>query len=239
MDRFIAADPLAASERVAEEVLRLLAAPRPVVLGVAAGATPRMLYRLLVEARPSVGRVDVVLLDEYVGVGPLAPHSFRQQIHHELTGPLGVLDERVHSLNGLAPDPVVECEHFERLINRLGGIDLQLLGIGRNGHIGFNEPGALATSRSRVVDLTSSTREANAGAFGSAELVPMKALTQGLGTISDADRVILMAFGDAKAEALAAAVDGPVTAAVPASILQTHPNALVVADQAAARLLRS
>lgn len=239
MEKFIASDPLAGSERVASEIIELLRTSGPVVLGVAAGATPRLLYRLLVEARPPVDLLDVVLLDEYLGVGPLAPHSFRQQIRRELTDPLGVVDQRVHSPDGLAPDPATACERFEQVIARLGGVDLQLLGIGRNGHIGFNEPGSSAVSRSRVVDLAPSTRQDNAAAFGAADLVPMKALTQGLGTISEARRVILMAFGEAKAEAVAASIDGPITEVVPASILQTHPNALLVADQASARLLQT
>ncbi len=214
-------------------------ATRHGVLGVAAGATFGLTYQLLASRQDVSGRAlleqaEVVLLDEYVGVAPTDPASFRHQLLATLAGPAGIPPARVHSLDGLASDPEAECRRFEELIVGLGGVDVQLLGLGRNGHIAFNEPGSAFDSRTRMVELTASTRAANAAAFGQTGAVPPRALTQGLGTILAARTAILLATGSTKAPALAAMVEGPISVAVPATALRLHPDATVVCDLDAA-----
>jgi len=220
--------------RVAGLLDEVLRRPGHRVLGVAAGTTPVEAYTRLVARRPPVDGLHVVMLDEYAGLGEDHPASFRRQIRTVLTDPLGLPPQRLHSLDGLDPDPDAACRRFESTLAGLGGVDLQLLGIGRNGHIAFNEPGSALDSRTRPVTLTASTRAANAPAFPSADDVPARALTQGIGTILEARRLVLLATGPAKAGAVARALEGPVDDAVPASALQRHPDVVVVLDRAAA-----
>lgn len=239
MNTLLAPSAAAAARLVSDVVTEaFLVNPRG-VLGVAAGATFALTYQLLASRRNVWGRTvlehaEIVLLDEYVGVAPTDPASFRHQLLTTLAEPVGIPPGRVHSLNGLALQPGAECGRFEELIARLGGVDIQLLGLGRNGHIGFNEPGSAHESRTRMVELAATTRAANAVAFGGIGAVPRLALTQGVGTILDARTLILLATGADKAPAVAAMVDGPVTVAVPATALRRHPDTTVVLDQAAA-----
>lgn len=227
------------AEQVAAAICDLLTRKPTALLGLAAGATPQLTYELLRLRRPALDRASVILLDEYVGLDPNHHASFRAQIRSQLTDPLGLPAERLHTLNGTADDPTAECERFETLIAELGGVDLQLLGLGRNGHIGFNEPGSPHDSRTRLVHLAEQTRIDNAAAFGSPDAVPRQALTQGIGTILQARRLILLATGAHKAAAVAATIEGPIDTRLPASALQRHLNAAVVIDRTAAQLLRA
>ncbi len=229
----------AAAEQVAAAICDLLAEKPTALLGLAAGATPQLTYQLLCLRRPPLSRASVVLLDEYLGLDPNHPASFRAQIRSQLTDPLGLPAERLHTLDGMADDPAAECHRFEALIEELGGVDLQLLGLGRNGHIGFNEPGSPHNSRTRLVQLAEQTRIDNTAAFDAADAVPRQALTQGVGTILQARRLILLATGAHKAAAVAAAIEGPIDTQVPASALQVHPDVVFVIDRPAAQLLRA
>jgi glucosamine-6-phosphate deaminase len=204
------------------------------VLGVATGSSPLALYADLVARRAEGLATDglaLVALDEYVGLAPDDPRSYTSYVHRVIADPLGVPAERVLVPSGRAPE---DAAAVEAAIAALGGVDLQIVGIGRNGHIGFNEPGSDPTSRTHVVELAESTRRDNAAPFGGdPRNVPTHAITQGLGTILSARRIVLVASGEAKAEAIDAALTGPVTPDVPASFLQLHSDVTVVADHAA------
>ena len=224
----------------ADTVERLVRARPDAVLGLATGSTPLATYRELVRRHadgvgPSYADVTCVLLDEYVGLPAGHPQSYRATIARELTDALGIPSGRVHG-----PDPS-DPEHagaaYEALLRDLGGVDLQVLGIGTDGHLAFNEPGSSLGSRTRVKTLTAQTRADNARFFGSADEVPQHVLTQGLATILDARHLLLLATGAAKAEAVAAAVEGPLTASCPASVLQLHPHATVLLDPPASAAL--
>lgn len=219
----------------AADVAGLVARQPGLVLGMAAGRTPVGLYRALA-ARAAAGLdfsgVFLFGLDEYVGLPPEHPARFRRAVESNLAG--------LRTAGGLWPevrpgaDIPAACAGFETAIAARGGIDLQILGIGANGHIGFNEPGSSLGGRTRLVRLSSATRAANRSAFGSIEEVPEAAITQGIGTILAAKRIVLLADGAAKAAAVAAAVEGPLSASVPASALQLHPDATLYLDEAAA-----
>jgi glucosamine-6-phosphate deaminase len=205
------------------------------VLGVATGSSPLPVYRAL-ESRwvPQLAELEVFALDEYVGLPPEHPESYHAVIDREVTRPLRLDPARVHVPEGNAADPEQACADYERKIEEAGGIDLQILGIGSTGHIGFNEPTSSLSSRTRIKTLTPETRRDNARFFPSLDDVPLHCLTQGLGTIMDAGRVLLVAQGAAKARAVAQAVEGPLSSMCPGSVLQLHPDATVVLDEAAA-----
>ena len=212
-----------------------------VVLGVATGSSPLALYRDLA-ALVSAGKVDLssasaFALDEYVGLPEGHPESYAEVIRRTVTEPLGLDPARVRVPDGRADDIEEACERYELAIRDAGGVDIQILGIGANGHIGFNEPSSSLSSRTRIKTLTPKTREDNARFFDSLDQVPVHCLTQGLGTILDADEVVLVAQGAVKADAVAAMVEGPVSASCPGSILQTHQYATIVIDEAAASKL--
>lgn len=212
------------------------------VLGLATGSTPLPAYRELTRRHqagtgPSYAAVTCFNLDEYVGLPPGHRESYRATIARELTDGLGIGPERV---NGPDPDPSglpAAGERYEALIEAAGGVDVQLLGIGTDGHLAFNEPGSSLASRTRIKTLTGQTRKDNARFFGSLADVPAHVLTQGLGTILAARHLLLLAAGEGKAAAVAAAVEGPVSASCPASVLQLHPHATVLLDPAAASRL--
>jgi len=231
------ADAVAA---LAADIVESLVRIRPgCVLGLATGSSPVPAYRELIRRRdtggPSYDAVTAFLLDEYVGLAPGHPQSYRATIARELTDPLGIPPGRVHG-----PDPELLPDAgpaYEELIRAAGGVDLQVLGIGSDGHLAFNEPGSSLASRTRIKTLTEQTRSDNARFFESADEVPRHVLTQGLGTILEAGHLLLIATGEVKAAAVAAAVEGPVTASCPASVLQLHPHATVLLDPAAATSL--
>jgi glucosamine-6-phosphate deaminase len=208
------------------------------VLGVATGSSPEPLYAELARRHRERALVtdglSLVALDEYVGLPPGHPESYLAFVLGRIARPLGVPDARVVVPDGAAADPVEAAAEHERRIRRLGGAGLQIVGIGANGHLGFNEPGSPFDGVSRVVPLADATRRDNARYFGGdADAVPTHAITQGIQTIMSARRILLVASGERKAPALAAALAGPVTERVPASVLQRHPHVTVVADRAA------
>jgi glucosamine-6-phosphate deaminase len=206
---------------------------------VATGSSPLPVYRELIGRHeagtgPDYADVQVFTLDEYVGLPDGSEASYRATIARELTDPLGIDPARVHGPDP-APDGLADAgRRYEAAIAEAGGVDLQLLGIGSDGHLAFNEPGSSLVSRTRIKTLTEQTRRDNARFFGSPSEVPRHVLTQGLGSIRDARHLVLVAAGEAKAAAIAAAVEGPVTASCPASVLQLHPHATVLVDEAAA-----
>jgi glucosamine-6-phosphate deaminase len=208
------------------------------VLGVATGSSPLPLYRALAEHRPRrIDEVEFFALDEYVGLTPGHPQSYRAFLEREFVHPLDLDPARLHVLDGNSSDPDETCAGFERAMSAAGGVDLQILGIGSNGHIGFNEPGSSPASRTRRAPLTARTRADNARFFDSAADVPTHCLTQGLGTILEARSILLVASGAGKAEAVARAVDGVPDAAVPASYLHDHPDVTLFIDRQAASML--
>lgn len=212
-------------------------------IGVATGSTPLATYRELIH-RYEAGEVtfkdcQFFALDEYVGLPIEHEQSYYHVIHSELSDHVDIDPKNVHLPNGLAEDMAAACADYERKIIDAGGIDIQLLGIGSNGHIGFNEPSSSLSSVTRVKTLHPQTVKDNSRFFDSPEQVPYHVLTQGLGTISRAGHLLLLATGAGKAAAVAAAAEGPVSASVPASILQMHPQATVVVDCAAAANLKN
>ncbi len=212
------------------------------VLGLATGSSPLAVYGDLA-GRHAAGGLSVAgavafLLDEYVGLPAGHPQSYRSFIARELEAHVDLAPGAIRGPDVHADDLLAACDAYEAAIRAAGGVDLQLLGIGTDGHIGFNEPGSSLASRTRIKTLTDQTRRDNARFFASLDEVPRHVVTQGVGTILDAQHLVLLAFGSAKAEAVAAAVEGPVTAMVPASALQLHPHATVVVDEAAASRLR-
>ncbi|WP_316762461.1 glucosamine-6-phosphate deaminase [Streptomyces herbicida] len=211
-------------------------------LGLATGLSPLSAYRDLGRRHREEGLtladVDVFLLDEYVGLPPEHPQSYVHVIRRELADRTDLNPDRVHAPSGTTADPLAEARRYEAALAAGGPVDVQLLGIGVNGHIGFNEPGSSLASRTRLKTLTDATRRANALFFENPEDVPRHVITQGLATIGEARHLILIATGPHKAQAVAAAVEGPVSAHCPASILQLHPHVTVVLDELAASQLR-
>lgn len=226
--------------RLVGGAIESLLAKRPdAVLGLATGSSPEPVYEDLV-ARHRAGtlsfaRARAFQLDEYVGLPDGHPESYRAVLQREVADRLDFRPGALHGPDGEAHDLVAACAAYEREIAAAGGVDLQLLGIGSDGHIGFNEPVSSLASRTRIKTLTEQTRRDNARFFGDdLDAVPTHVLTQGIGTILEARHLVLLAFGANKAPAIAKAVEGPVAAMVPASALQLHPHATVVVDEAAA-----
>ena len=243
MELIVQPTPEEASLIAARHVARLVREKPAAVLGLATGATPLTLYRELVrmhrEEGLDFGGVTTFNLDEYLGLPPGHPASYHAFMREHFFAHVNVDPARIHIPDGLASDVPAYCQRYEDAIRAAGGIDLQVLGIGTDGHIGFNEPSSSLASRTRIKTLTPRTRLDNVASFGSPENVPFHVITMGVGTIMDAREVVLLAFGAKKASAIAAAVEGPVTAMSPASILQMHPVAKCIVDEsAAARLAR-
>lgn len=208
------------------------------VLGVATGSSPQPVYEALRNQwRPELATLEAFALDEYVGLPYSHPESYHSVINRDVTEPLGLNPLRVHVPDGMAKDPKASCLEYEEAIQASGGIDLQILGIGTTGHIGFNEPTSSFSSPTRIKTLTPETRRDNARFFPSVDDVPVHCITQGLGTIMSARNILLVAHGDNKAEAVARAIEGPITSMCPASILQMHRDATLVIDSAAASQL--
>jgi glucosamine-6-phosphate deaminase len=235
----IVADAAAAGSIVADEIARLVRTNPETVLGLATGSTPLPVYEALRSrlAGVDVSRVQGFALDEYVGLDPEHPESYRSVITREVVEPLGLDPRLIRVPDGSLEGIQHAGDDYERAISDAGGVDLQLLGIGTDGHIGFNEPGSSFASLTRVKTLTEQTREDNARFFDSIDDVPKHCITQGLGTILRARHVVLLAFGEGKAQAVAGAVEGPLTASLPGSAIQLHPHATVVLDEAAASRL--
>ncbi|WDQ15636.1 glucosamine-6-phosphate deaminase [Rhodopirellula sp. P2] len=238
----IVPDHESASTRVAGWIVEQVRRKSASVLGLATGGTPERAYELLVEkvraGHLSFSDVTTFNLDEYIGLSPEHPQSYHAYMRSRLFDPADFNLEQTHLPDGMAADLEEAGRQYEASIAATGGIDLQLLGLGANGHIGFNEPGATEASRTRVVDLAGETIDANARFFASAEEVPRLALTMGIATILEARAIVLIATGESKAEAVERAVRGPVTSDMPASFLQRHPHVTFVVDEAAAGLLK-
>jgi len=214
------------------------------VLGLPTGRTALPIYDALVglhrAGRADFSRVHTVNLDEFVGLSPTDPGSFRGFMERHLFHHINVPADHVHFLDGDARDTERECDRFERVIASLGGIDLQLLGVGRNGHIGFNEPARDLQLRTHRVRLRMDTRRANAGPFGGrVSEVPREALSMGMATILEAASIVLVALGGSKASAVASAFSGRISTDKPVSFLQLHPSVTVIVDRAAAARLPS
>ena len=212
------------------------------VLGLATGSSPIGAYQQLIEwynkGDVDFSRVRSVNLDEYVGLAPSHEQSYAYFMHHNFFYHINIKPENVHLPDGLDPDAEGQGEKYDALIRSLGGVDLQLLGIGRDGHIGFNEPCGEFVKGTHCVELTQDTREANARFFGSIDLVPKTAYTMGILDIMQARRVLMIASGSSKAAILKDAFWGPVTPQIPASILQLHPDFTLVADEEALAIVK-
>ena len=241
MEVIIQPNQEAAADLVARVVARDLRANPHLVLGLATGRTMERVYRHLVqmhrEQKLDFSLCSTFNLDEYVGLFPSDPNSYRHYMDHHLFQHVNIDPRNTHLPNGMAEDLGRECELYEKSIQRFGGIDLQLLGIGKAGHIGFNEPLSALRSRTRVKALTPMTRAQNAARFGGVENMPRRAITMGVGTILESRRCILLATGEEKADILAKAIEGPITGMVSATTLQLHPRCTVVVDEAAATKL--
>lgn len=224
---------------VADGIAALIRRRPDAVLGLATGSTPLPVYAALRERLDGVAvdRVQAFALDEYVGLPVEHPESYRSVITREVVAPLGLAPALVQVPDGERERLGTAGDRYESMLAQSGGVDLQVLGIGANGHIGFNEPGSAFASRTRVVELAEQTVLDNARFFPSVEDVPRQAVTQGIATIMDAREVVLLAFGERKADAVARAVEGPVTETMPASVLQRHPAATLVVDAEAASQL--
>ena len=230
-----------ASEVAAQLVARQLREKPSSVLGLATGNTPYRLYQLLARMHRENGldfsKATTFNLDEYVNLDPTHPASYHQFMEENFFSHVNIRRESVHIPNGMVADVPAHCSDYERAIRKAGGIDLQILGLGSDGHLGFNEPGSSLASRTRIKTLTERTRSDNARFFTSAQEVPHHVITMGLGTIMESRMCLLLAFGKAKAETVAASVEGPVTASVPGSLLQFHPQAKVLLDAESASSL--
>lgn len=223
----------AAGELAADVILELIAGKPDAVLGLATGSTPLAVYRAIAAREADLSRVRGFALDEYVGLPAGHPESYRAVITRDVVEPLGLNPELVRVPADRGPIETAG-ERYEADIVAAGGVDLQILGIGTDGHIGFNEPGSSFASLTRVKTLTPQTREDNARFFTSIDEVPVNCITQGLGTIRRSRHLLLLAFGENKADAIAAAVEGSVTASAPGSAIQLHPHVTVIVDEAAA-----
>ena len=212
------------------------------VLGLATGSTPVGAYKQMIEWHKKgdldFSRVRSVNLDEYKGLSGDHDQSYRYFMNHNLFDHVNIDKANTNVPNGLAEDPAAECRRYDQVIRDMGGIDLQLLGIGGNGHIGFNEPCDVFEKGTHVVTLTEETRKSNARFFSSIDEVPTHALTMGIQGIMSAGKILLLASGEAKAKAVYDSCFGPVVPGVPASVLQLHRDVIVIADEAALTLVR-
>ena len=236
------ADAPTASRALAREIAEALSAKPNLVLGLATGRTPIPLYnelaRLHAEGRADFRHVTTFNLDEFLGVTPTDPRGYHAFMRRYLFDRVNLDPGRINFLHGTARDPRAECVRYERAIARAGGIDIQILGLGMNGHIGFNEPGRTLIAATHRVRLTMATRRANAALFGNrARNVPKEALSMGMATILRARRIVLLSTGASKARCVARMLRGQVTTRVPASFLQLHANAEVWLDRASASRL--
>jgi glucosamine-6-phosphate deaminase len=222
----------------AKIVAKLVRSKPNCVLGLATGNTPQLMYRELVRMHKEEGldfsRVTTFNLDEYIGLPPEHPQSYHYFMNVNLFNPINISKKNVHIPDGLAKNVPVHCQKYEEQIRAAGGIDLQVLGVGLEGHIGFNEPTSALSSRTRLKTLTLKTVEENAQYFPDISQVPRHVITMGVGTIQDAKQCLLMAFGEKKSTVVAKMVEGPITAMIPATALQLHRSAIAIIDEAAA-----
>lgn len=226
----------------AKIIARLVREKPNAVLGLATGRTPLRLYQELIRMRRDEGLdfsgITTFNLDEYVGLPATHDQSYRYFMRENFFRHINIEESRTNVPNGIAADLHAECREYEQRIIAAGGIDLQLLGLGRNGHIGFNEPSGSLRSRTWIKILSEQTLEDNSDVFGSRGGMPRHAITMGIGTILDARRCLLLAFGPPKTRAVERMIEGPLAAICPASALQLHPRATVIVDEASASALQ-
>lgn len=225
------------SEKACEILVDRMQNNKNPLIGLATGSTPEGLYQLLIDKNKQ-GKIDfsntkTFNLDEYVGLADEDPSSYHYFMNDKLFNHIEIPNENIFLPSGAAPDIEQECEVYEAAIKQAGPIDIQLLGIGGNGHIGFNEPGTAFDSRTHIVDLDKSTIESNARFFDSIDDVPTKAITMGIGTILDSKEILMIISGKNKQSAVKQLLSGIVTEDVPASALHNHPNVTVIIDEAA------
>jgi len=210
-------------------------------LGLATGSTPIGVYQELIrkfqEGELNFSKVVTFNLDEYYGLSPEHPQSYHFFMWDSFFKHINIKKENVHLLNGITGNIAKECKQYEALIQKSGGIDLQILGIGNNGHIGFNEPDISLNTRTHLVNLTAKTIRANSRFFNNAQEVPKQAITMGIGTIMRARKIILLANGKRKARAIERTINGPITTKMPATVLQLHNDVTTIIDQEAASQL--
>jgi len=242
MEIIVKPDSHCASRLAARFVAALISKRPKAVIGLASGSTPLQLYLELIHLHRAEGldfsQVTTFNLDEYCGLSPDHPSSYHHFMWTHFFEHINISRERVNIPDGLTKDVPRFCQRYEELIEQSGGIDLQILGIGINGHIGFNEPSSSLNSKTRLKTLSPQTIEANAGSFRGAENIPRHVITMGIGTILNARHCLLLAFGEEKAPAITGMVEGPLTAFLPASALQHHPRVSVFLDEAAAAQLQ-
>lgn len=242
MEVIIVEKPEQVAQRAASIIIQTIERKPDAVLGLATGSTPVATYEELIRRHKagevSFAEVSTVNLDEYVGIPATHPQSYRTFMNEKLFNHINIPPSRTNVPDGMMDNPMVAGPAYEQTIHNLGGIDLQLLGIGANGHIGFNEPTSSLASRTRLKTLTRRTIEDNSRFFEKGEFQPSMAITMGIQTIMEARRVILLAVGESKARAVADMIEGPLSAMCPASALQMHPKTSVLIDQAAASELQ-
>ncbi|MDF2858881.1 MAG: glucosamine-6-phosphate deaminase [Neobacillus sp.] len=212
-----------------------------ITLGLATGSTPKGIYQFLIkdhqDNHTTYNQVKSVNLDEYIGLAPSNPNSYRYFMQHNLFEHLDIQGSNTYLPNGTVSDLEAECNRYEKLIEGIGGVDLQLLGIGQNGHIGFNEPGTSFNSRTHIITLAENTRLANSRFFNSIDEVPKQAITMGIATILKSTEIFLLASGEAKAEALARLINDGMSEDFPASALKLHENVTIIADKDALKYI--
>jgi len=240
--KIYSAKDYAGMSRIAANILSAQITMKPdCTLGLATGSTPIGTYQVLVERCASgdldFSQVKSINLDEYVGLSPEHDQSYRYFMNTNLFNHVNINKDNTNVPNGLAEDLDAECQRYNELISTLGPIDIQVLGMGHNGHIGFNEPSDIFELETHKVDLAQTTIDANARFFASADEVPRQALTMGIKSIMQAKMILVVVNGEGKAEIVKKAFTGPVTPQVPASILQMHPNVVLVGDEEALSLL--
>ena len=238
MEIIIQSTQQAATDVAARVIARLLREKPNAVIGLATGSTPLSLYQTLISMNLDWSQATTFNLDEYIGLPREHPQSYHSFMWENLFNHINIRKENIYLPDGNATDIPKFCGDYENNIRAVGGIDLQVLGIGTDGHIGFNEPTSSLASRTRIKTLTKQTCMDNARFFGSEEAVPKHVITMGIGTIMEARLNLLLAFGSHKARAIAEAVEGPITSINPASILQMHPVVKVCLDDAAASHLQ-
>ncbi|NLF24023.1 MAG: glucosamine-6-phosphate deaminase [Lentisphaerae bacterium] len=242
MEIMILPDAQRASELCAAVIDRAIRAKPGFVLGLATGSTPVPMYRELIRRHREEGldfsRVRSFNLDEYLGLAPDHPASYRRFMNEQLFDHINIDPANTRVPDGLAADIDAACAQYEADIRAAGGVDVQVLGIGSDGHIGFNEPASSFASRTRSLTLTRQTRQDNARFFASLDDVPHGCVTMGIGTILESRTAVMLAFGAGKADAIAGAIEGPLCAMNPASALQLHPDARIFLDEAAASKLK-
>lgn len=241
MKIWIGEDAKAVAERATDLIEAVIRKKPDCVLGLATGSTPLQTYQEMIE-RYRAGKIDysrvrTFNLDEYYGLSPEHPQSYAYYMNHNLFQHLNIPKSNTHIPDGTAKDTTAICTQYEQMIADSGGIDLQLLGIGNNGHIGFNEPADQLEPHTHLTQLSAATIKANARFFSSDEEVPRQALTMGMSTIMSARKIVLLAVGEAKADVIKRLFDVGITTELPASLLKLHRDATILLDQAAARYL--